>query len=38
VQAAGRLHVGGLCNRNLTAFAQELPALLAELAGTPQQS
>lgn len=26
-----RLHVGGLCNRNLTAFAQELPQLLAEL-------
>ena len=27
----GQLHVGGLCNRNLTAFAQELPALLAEV-------
>jgi cytochrome c biogenesis protein len=27
----GRLHVGGLCNRNLVAFAQELPQLLAEL-------
>ena len=27
----GRLHVGGLCNRNLVAFAQELPKLLAEL-------
>ena len=27
----GRLHVGGLCNRNLTAFATELPALLAQL-------
>ncbi|MFM8525862.1 MAG: cytochrome c biogenesis protein ResB [Cyanobacteriota bacterium] len=26
---AGLLHVGGLCNRNLTAFAQELPALMA---------
>ena len=26
-----RLHVGGLCNRNLTAFAQELPQLLTEL-------
>jgi cytochrome c biogenesis protein len=35
---AGRLHVGGLCNRNLTAFSQELPALLAELTGAPQQS
>ena len=29
---AGLLHVGGLCNRNLTAFAAELPALLAGLA------
>ncbi|MEB3256542.1 MAG: cytochrome c biogenesis protein ResB [Synechococcaceae cyanobacterium] len=28
---AGRLHVAGLCNRNLTAFANELPALLAAL-------
>ena len=27
----GRLHVAGLCNRNLTAFASELPVLLAEL-------
>ena len=26
---AGRLHVAGLCNRNLTAFAQELPKLMA---------
>jgi cytochrome c biogenesis protein len=26
---AGRLHVAGLCNRNLTAFAAELPVLLA---------
>jgi cytochrome c biogenesis protein len=25
----GQLHVGGLCNRNLTAFAQELPRLMA---------
>jgi cytochrome c biogenesis protein len=31
VVEAGRLHVAGLCNRNLTAFARELPALLAEL-------
>jgi hypothetical protein len=29
--------VGGLCNRNLTAFARELPGLLAELPGAPQQ-
>ncbi|KEF43039.1 MAG: cytochrome C biogenesis protein CcsB [Cyanobium sp. CACIAM 14] len=28
---AGRLHVAGLCNRNLTAFAGELPALLQRL-------
>ena len=28
---AGQLHVGGLCNRNLTAFAEELPALLGEI-------
>jgi cytochrome c biogenesis protein len=27
----GRLHVAGLCNRNLTAFAAELPELLARL-------
>ena len=27
----GRLHVAGLCNRNLTAFAGELPQLLARL-------
>lgn len=26
-----RLHVAGLCNRNLTAFARELPQLLAKL-------
>jgi cytochrome c biogenesis protein len=26
-----RLHVGGLCNRNLTAFAAELPILLKDL-------
>ena len=29
--ANGRLHVAGLCNRNLTAFAAELPAILARL-------
>jgi cytochrome c biogenesis protein len=27
----GSLHVAGLCNRNLTGFAEELPRLLAEL-------
>jgi cytochrome c biogenesis protein len=26
-----QLHIGGLCNRNLTALARELPALLAEI-------
>jgi cytochrome c biogenesis protein len=31
VVEAGQLHVAGLCNRNLTAFARELPALLAGL-------
>jgi cytochrome c biogenesis protein len=25
------LHVAGMCNRNLTGFAAELPSLLAEL-------
>jgi cytochrome c biogenesis protein len=29
--ATNRLHVAGLCNRNLTAFAAELPLLLSEL-------
>lgn len=33
----GRLHVAGLCNRNLTAFAAELPALLEETAVAVQQ-
>lgn len=33
----GRLHVGGLCNRNLTAFAAELPSLLSRLQ-PPQQA
>ena len=34
-RASGQLHVGGLCNRNLVAFATELPGLLA--AGPAQQ-
>ncbi len=29
--SAGRLHVAGLCNRNLTAFAVEVPELLQRL-------
>ena len=29
--ANGRLHLGGLCNRNLTAFARELPILIGSL-------
>ncbi len=33
--AGGRLHVAGLCNRNLTAFAAELPALLQRLEPQP---
>jgi cytochrome c biogenesis protein len=33
VAEQGRLHVGGLCNRNLTAFAAELPLLLKDLQG-----
>ena len=28
IAANGQLHVGGLCNRNLAAFAEELPLLL----------
>ncbi|MCP9809075.1 cytochrome c biogenesis protein ResB [Cyanobium sp. HWJ4-Hawea] len=31
VGAGGRLHVAGLCNRNLTAFARELPELIAQV-------
>ena len=31
VVEAGQLHVAGLCNRNLTAFARELPELLSGL-------
>ncbi|MFN9628765.1 MAG: cytochrome c biogenesis protein ResB [Cyanobacteriota bacterium] len=31
-----RVHAAGLCNRNLTAFARELPALL-EVMASPQQ-
>jgi cytochrome c biogenesis protein len=27
----GKLHIAGLCNRNLSALAQELPALVADL-------
>ncbi len=33
--ASGRLHVAGLCNRNLTAFAAELPVLLRRLEPQP---
>ncbi|MFM7361302.1 MAG: cytochrome c biogenesis protein ResB [Cyanobium sp.] len=36
-EGGGRLHVAGLCNRNLTAFARELPALLEDPAGPAQQ-
>ncbi len=34
---AGRLHVAGLCNRNLTAFAAELPALLGRVSRAAAQ-
>ncbi len=34
--AEGRLHVAGLCNRNLTAFADELPVLLRQLEAAQQ--
>ncbi|MEB3323557.1 MAG: cytochrome c biogenesis protein ResB, partial [Synechococcaceae cyanobacterium] len=34
---AARLHVAGLCNRNLTGFARELPALVERLEPLPQQ-
>ena len=30
----GKLHVAGLCNRNLSGFAQEFPALLSKAAGS----
>ena len=35
VAEADRLHLAGLCNRNLTAFAAELPLLLAEAEPAP---
>jgi cytochrome c biogenesis protein len=35
--ASGRLHVAGLCNRNLTAFATELPVLLNRLEPPPAE-
>jgi cytochrome c biogenesis protein len=34
----GRLHLGGLCNRNLTAFARELPILISSLQQADQAS
>ncbi len=34
----GRLHLGGLCNRNLTAFARELPLLITSLQQVEQAS
>ena len=36
--ANGRLHLGGLCNRNLTAFARELPILISSLQQADQAS
>jgi cytochrome c biogenesis protein len=37
IASEGQLHVGGLCNRNLTAFAKELPSLLKQTALVHQQ-
>jgi len=37
VADAEKLHVGGLCNRNLTAFAGEIPKLLSQVDGLHQQ-
>jgi cytochrome c biogenesis protein len=37
IAEGGRLHVGGLCNRNLTAFATELPRLLDAALHSGQQ-
>jgi cytochrome c biogenesis protein len=37
VREAGRLHVGGLCNRSLTGFATVLPQLLADLDASPPE-
>ncbi|MEI7953231.1 MAG: cytochrome C biogenesis protein CcsB, partial [Synechococcaceae cyanobacterium ELA182] len=34
---ADRLHVAGLCNRNLTAFAAELPVLLGRVSAAKAQ-
>ncbi|MAR06603.1 MAG: cytochrome C biogenesis protein CcsB [Cyanobium sp. NAT70] len=31
IASSDQLHVGGLCNRNLAAFSQEMPLLLAEI-------
>ncbi|MFZ9167446.1 cytochrome c biogenesis protein ResB [Vulcanococcus sp.] len=36
--SAQKLHVGGLCNRNLTALALELPGLLAAVGSADQQA
>ena len=37
VASDGQLHVGGLCNRNLAAFANELPILMAGVQAVDQQ-
>ena len=38
VASDGQLHVGGLCNRNLAAFAQELPLLLQRVVASGDQA
>ena len=37
VTSEGKIHVGGLCNRNLSHFAREFPYLLAEAGLEDQQ-
>jgi cytochrome c biogenesis protein len=38
IAESNTLHVAGMCNRNLTGFASELPGLLAELEPAEQQA
>ena len=38
IAADGTLSVGGLCNRNLAAFATELPGLLELVVGTSRST
>ena len=39
ISESGRLHIAGLCNRNLVAFADELPKLgSAAITGAPHDA